>query len=237
MRGLRNAMTRRIILLGAGGAAIELAEALIEAARGGAGIQVLGFLDDDPHARGLPEAGLGGRLGALDDAHRFSDASFMLAVVSHRNMRAREAIIARLGLTADRFHTFVHPSAQISPSAQLAPGVAVMASALVGPRVRIDAHAWVSMGCCIGHDSLIGARTVIAPRATVSGRVRVGDGAYVGAAAAIAPDLAIGARSLVGIGSVVIDPVAEGAMVFGNPARVVDRARGDSMRVSAGEKE
>lgn len=214
-----------IVILGAGGAALELAEALVHSGRAGMPLRVLGFLDDDPQAVGLPELGLGGRLGALGDAQRLAQAPqvrFMLGIVSHRNMRRREAIAQGLGLPAERFHTFVHPGAMVSATATLGPGAAVMARCMVGPHARIGEHVWLSMGSCCGHDASVGACAVVAPNATLSGRVRIGAGAYIGAASAIAPDVTVGERALVGIGAVV-DAVADGAMVFGNPARVVQR--------------
>ena len=154
---------------------------------------------------------------------RYPDLRFVMGIAGDRRMRARETILQRLTLPPERWFSFVHASAMVSPSARVGAGVVVMEQALVGPRCTIGDHVRLSAHVCIGHETVIAARAVIAPAATVSGRVRIGEGAYVGAAAAIAPDVTIGARAIVGIGAVVIDSVGAGAVVAGNPARPLRR--------------
>lgn len=70
----------------------------------------------------------------------------------------------------------------------------------------------------IGH--LSGDVALIAPRVTAP--VQIGDGAHIGAAAVVLKGVTIGAGATVGAGSVVTRDVPEGAVVAGNPARVVE---------------
>ena len=51
-------------------------------------------------------------------------------------------------------------------------------------------------------------------------------GASVGAGAVVLPGVTIGERAMVGAGAVVTKDVEPGAVVVGNPARVVSRLRG-----------
>jgi len=53
------------------------------------------------------------------------------------------------------------------------------------------------------------------------GRVTVGRGAFVGARALLMPGVTVGERAIVAAGAIVVDDVPEGAIVAGNPARVV----------------
>jgi UDP-2-acetamido-3-amino-2,3-dideoxy-glucuronate N-acetyltransferase len=46
-------------------------------------------------------------------------------------------------------------------------------------------------------------------------------GAMVGANATLLPGIVIGRRALIGAGSVVVDDVPDGAVVAGNPARII----------------
>lgn len=217
-------MTIRLILLGAGGGSIDVAEAIYLGNRAGLAIDLLGFLDDDPSAVGLPE--LGYRvLGPINAASHFADAQFILGIASDRNMRAREAILERLALPEERWFTFVHRTAQVSPTARVGRGVVVMDHALVGPRCVVADHAQLSARVSVGHLSTIGRGTIIAQAATISGRVQIDDGVYVGGAAVIKPDVTIGARAVVGIGAVVVKSVEAATTVVGNPARPIDRPR------------
>jgi len=218
-------MSGDVIVLGAGGGGVEIAEALWLAARDGSGPRVLGFLDDDPGAAGHPALGLA-VLGRIDDAPRFAHASFVLGIAADRHLRAREAVVRRLALPAQRWLSFVHPSAHCSPSARLGAGVVLMEQAIVGPRCTLGDHVRVCARACVGHDTRLDDGVVVAPAATLSGRVRVGAGAYVGAAAAVAPDLSIGARARLGLGAVVVRDVEDDAVVVGNPARPIARRDG-----------
>ena len=128
---------RPVVLLGAGADAQQIAADLRRAEEAGAPLRVVGFLDDDPDASGLAADDLAalrlpgpaiGVLGPIADAARFPDASFVLAVASHHNMRHRARIVDALGLPAERYHRFVHPDATV-------PGLARVGH---GRRERID---------------------------------------------------------------------------------------------------
>ncbi len=213
---------KQILVLGAGATALEIGEALARQRREGADVEALGFLDDDPRAPGLPEMGLP-VLGGLDQVHRFPGALFVLGVASYRKPRLRRELTERLGLPAERYYTFVHPSAQVSGTASLGPGCALMHNVLVNKGVRLEAQVLIAQGCCLGHDTEVGSCTVFAPGVTVCGRTHIGENVYVGAGATTAPGIEIGSDALIGIGSVVLESVESGTTVFGNPARVIQK--------------
>src|ERR1700690_672489 len=104
---------KQILVLGAGATALEIGEALARERREGADVEVLGFLDDDPRAPGLPEMNLP-VLGRLDQVHRFPEAFFILGIAGYRRPRLRRELTERLGLPPGRYYTFVHPSAPVS---------------------------------------------------------------------------------------------------------------------------
>lgn len=211
---------KQILVLGAGAAALEIGETLALQRRQGVDIEILGFLDDDPGVRGLPEMNLP-VLGALDQVYRFPDTFFILGITGYRRPRLRRELIERLGLLPERYHTLVHPSAQISGTASLGAGCALLHNVVVNKGVQLGNHVLISQGSCIGHDTHVGSCTVIAPGATISGRTRIGENVYIGAGVTTAPGIEIGSDALIGIGSVVLKSVAPGTTVLGNPARVI----------------
>ncbi|MBI3037923.1 acyltransferase, partial [bacterium] len=59
------------------------------------------------------------------------------------------------------------------------------------------------------------------------GRVVIKAGATIGSDAVIGPGVEIGEHAIVGMGAVVLRDVPPGALVLGNPARVVNRIGGE----------
>jgi UDP-perosamine 4-acetyltransferase len=115
----------------------------------------------------------------------------------------------------------VHPSAQISRSAVLGQGVAVMAGAVVNAGSVIGDNSVINTCASVDHDCRIGRSVHVAPGAHLAGYVTVEDLALIGVGSTIGRGrpLRLGERSVVGVGSVVIHDVAPGALVVGSPAR------------------
>jgi acetyltransferase-like isoleucine patch superfamily enzyme len=99
----------------------------------------------------------------------------------------------------------------------------------IGDNVRIHTQAFIPEfsvledGCWIGPNVVLtNARYPLSPQAkhTLAGPV-IRKGAKIGANVTLLPGVVIGEDALVGAGSVVVRDVPAGAVVVGNPARVV----------------
>ena len=73
--------------------------------------------------------------------------------------------------------------------------------------------------CLIGHNSFLGADSVLVGGTVFLGSVHAGERSYFAGNVIVRNQLSIGANALIGMGSVVTKAVADGATVFGNPAR------------------
>jgi sugar O-acyltransferase (sialic acid O-acetyltransferase NeuD family) len=220
---------RGLVILGTGGNALDLLDAVTALNAQGAGWEMLGFLDDvmDRAERpyGLPI------LGRLQDACQLTAeggvlarACFVNAIGSERNHARRAEILARTGLAAARFATLVHPAACVSPRAELGYGCFVGFAACVGGQVRAAGQAWIAARCVVGHDSVLGYASVLAPGAILSGHVRLGSCCYLGSGALVRQGVSVGDQALAGIGAVIIRDVAPRTVVVGNPARMLERS-------------
>ena len=103
---------------------------------------------------------------------------------------------------------------------------------VIGDRCKIQNGVNVYHGVTIGDEVFVGPAVTftndLRPRAVGDWEVtptQVGDGASIGANATIVCGVEIGPGAFVGAGSVVVDDVPAGALVVGNPARVVRRAK------------
>lgn len=105
-------------------------------------------------------------------------------------------------------------------------GVEIHPGATVGDRLFID-HG---MGTVVGETAEIGDEVVLYHGVTLGGKSddpvkrhpTVEDRAMIGANATLIGDITIGADATVGAGAVVVDDVAPGTTVVGNPARPVE---------------
>ncbi len=80
---------------------------------------------------------------------------------------------------------------------------------------KIDDHVHIA------HNVVVGIGAMVIACAEVSGGVRIGAGAWVGPNASIIQKMSIGENSLVGIAANVIKNVPAGAVVAGNPAKII----------------
>jgi acetyltransferase-like isoleucine patch superfamily enzyme len=115
--------------------------------------------------------------------------------------------------------------------------VEIQKNASVGNHCKISSHTFICEGVRIEDDVFVGHGVVFIndpqPRATVAGgglqteadwKVHptvVERGASIGSGAVIMCDVTIGAGALVGAGAVVTKDVPPGAVVVGNPAKIL----------------
>jgi UDP-2-acetamido-3-amino-2,3-dideoxy-glucuronate N-acetyltransferase len=99
---------------------------------------------------------------------------------------------------------------------------------VIGDKCKVEPYAFIPSGVTIGDEVFIGPHTVFTndtfPRAAGDWSVTstvVEKGASIGAGSVIVCGITIGAKAMVGAGSVVTKDVPSGAVVVGNPAKVI----------------
>lgn len=214
----------RFLLWGAGGHGKVVAD-VVRAAGG----LVAGYVDGNPEKLGCVAEEGGARVVATESAlfealraGRLPAEADALALALGDNdarLRALEAL-AHVAVPA-----LIHPSAQVSPSAQIGRGTLVMPRAVVNASARVGAAAIVNTGAIIEHDCVTEDGVHISPCATLCGGVRVGRGSWVAAGSVVVPGVTIGSGATVGAGAVVVRNVPAGSVVVGNPAKFLRSAK------------
>jgi sugar O-acyltransferase (sialic acid O-acetyltransferase NeuD family) len=217
------------VVVGAGGFGRETVEAVRAMNSCGASWRLLGYLDDNPALKGGRVDGTP-VLGGIREANSLSNASFVVCTGRPDDFVSRRRLVDRLGLSADRYATIVHPAANVSASSRIGPGSVLLANVVLTAAVTIGSHVAVMPHATLTHDDVVGDFATIASGVRLGGHVRIGQGAYLGAGALIREDRSVGERAMVGIGSVVLNDVPEGQVWIGAPARYlrdVDIRRAD----------
>jgi sugar O-acyltransferase (sialic acid O-acetyltransferase NeuD family) len=148
-----------------------------------------------------------------------SQTQFLAPLHKAKEMQARAALVARLGVPDARWATAIDPQAVIGPNVTIGAGGLVAPFAVVLPSTKIGRHVAIRQGVSIGHDAIVGDWCMIAANAAIGGRVRLGEGAYVGMGATVREDISVGRWSIVGMGAAIVHDVPDFAIVAGNPAR------------------
>jgi sugar O-acyltransferase (sialic acid O-acetyltransferase NeuD family) len=181
-----------------------------------AGWTVAGFLDDAaPDAERCDAVGLK-HLGPINQrltAPRAEHQPCIHAAVGDAALRRKWLDLAE-GRPAP---PIVHPSAVVSPSAELGEGVFIGQRAVVNARVRLGRGVIVNTGAIVEHDCVIGDFAHLAPGSVLAGTVGVGESTLIGANATVIPGITIGSQSIIGAGAVVIRDAGDDQMIVGVP--------------------
>jgi|ERR1051326_353121 UDP-perosamine 4-acetyltransferase len=208
-------MALPIIILGGGGHAKVVIDALLQQAR-----EILGFCSLEQNAR--PLLGLkclgGDEIVLAFGADRVRLANGIGAAGTIQSRRSIYELFASQGYI---FEKVLHPSAITASDVHLDAGVQIMAGAVVQPGTRIGSNSIVNTNASVDHDCWLGNHVHIAPGATLCGNVKVGNEAFIGAGATVIQGKSIGARSVIGAGAVVIEDIPADVTVVGVPAKVI----------------
>ncbi|MCS7029064.1 MAG: NeuD/PglB/VioB family sugar acetyltransferase [Bacteroidia bacterium] len=214
----------KVVILGATGNGIDILDTLLDINQslGTQKYQCLGFLDDKDELQGKTIYADCKVLGKLTHASNFDDEVFFAtAIGSARTYLQKSSLLKHISL--NRFITVIHPTAYVSRSAVIGTGSVILQNVTVCNNVRIGNQVVILANTVINHDSVIDSFTNIASGVSVSGGVRIGQNCYIGTNVAIKESVTIGEKSLVGMGSNVLADIPANSLVWGNPAKIIDR--------------
>lgn len=171
-------MSKRVIVIGAGGHGRSVAEAILLLGRD----ELVGFVDDGADANAKVWAyPILGTTDSLKGLRAFADA----VVVAIGNNAIREKLHAGVRDAGFELLSVIHPTAFVSPTATLGAGCAVMAGAVVGTEARLGEGVIVNCGATVDHHCRVGAFGHLGVHACMAGGSALGRCAWMQAGSAL----------------------------------------------------
>ncbi len=154
------------------------------------------------------------------------EASSRHVVVAIADSRVRERLTAVLDQTSVQPWTVQAQQSVIMDAVEIGPGAAISPYVVLTSNIRIGRAFHANLYSYVEHDCRIGDFVTFAPGVHCNGNVVIEDHVYVGTGAMIRQGrpgrpLVIGRGACIGMGAVVLNDVAPGEVVIGNPARLL----------------
>ena len=213
-------MIKRVVLLGAGGHAKVVWDALSRL-REENSIQVVAVLDDDARLWGKPFMNLTVQ-GAIRDVAQIDAEAAVIAIGDNVARRRVYETVKALGIS---LLNVIHSSAVIAADVQLGEGIVALASVVVNIGTRVGDNVILNTACTVDHDCVIGAHAHMAPGVHLAGGVTIGEGTLMGISSSAIPLVRIGQWVTVGAGSVVVKDIPNNVTIAGVPARIMEQKR------------
>ena len=200
-----------LIILGAGGHALSVADAAVST-----GWTVVGFYS--PVGTG-PASALGPVLPSLDSLD-LSDTAFALGIgANHSRETVAQDISKRFAQT--EIVSVLHATAWVSPHASVQSGAVILAHASVGPGSNVGGGALLNTGASLDRESSLGDYASLGPGARTGGNVSIGERTMIGIQAGILHGVTVGSDCVVGGHSFVNSDLGSSVVAWGTPATTV----------------
>ena len=200
-------MSKRVILIGAGGHAKVIADIILKSDD-----SILGFLDDDPNAK-LWNIN---NLGKINSCLKYAKNNDFIIAIGKNEIRSQ---IAKKYFNL-QWYTAIHPSSQIAQGVIIGEGTTIMANAVINSDAEIGKHVIVNTGAIIEHDNIIGEYVHLSPRVVLGGTVCIENNTHIGIGAVVKNNITICSNVIVGSGAVVVKNIKTPGIYTGIPAKI-----------------
>lgn len=209
----------RVLVIGAGGHGMVVADILMRAFDKGAQVEPIGYLDDKPALQGILILGLP-VLGTLAEHTEIPHDAVIFAIGDNAT---RKRLFLQFRQAGETTITAIHPAAILAPSARIGTGTVICASAVIGVNTVIGENVIVNTNSVVDHENIVEDHAHVSGGVNMTGNIHIGEGAFIGTGATILPGIQVGAWSIVGAGTLVHDDIPERVTVVGLPGRIVGR--------------
>lgn len=187
-----------------------------------AGINIIGFLDDNPDFQGKRIQGLPvlGGVTLLSSLMHTDGVEAVYCPLGNNQLRVKFLTEAKsLGYKTPNY---IHHSVIISPNVEIGEGVYILLGTTIMPYAIIKNYVMISMGVHLAHHTVLNEGVFLSTGCNFGASIHACKYAYCGISSTIMTGIkTLGKNSLVGAGAVVIKDVPDNAVVAGVPAKVL----------------
>lgn len=209
---------KKIVIIGAGGFAREVAWLLEEINIVKKDWVLLGFIDEDPKNHGKILNGYP-VLGNFDCIRTSYNQLFSICAVGSPNAKYR--LVEKAEMVGLKFVNIIHPGVRLSKFTEIGVGNIICAGSIISTNVTIGNHVSINPSSTVGHDSVIGDYSTILWSVNISGNCKVETGCDIGTNASIIQGIKIGSWSVIGAGAVVVRDIPSNCTAVGIPAKPI----------------
>lgn len=182
------------------------------------GYNVKGFYDDDDKKKNKKIMGVEvvGKFSELNESE-IRNKQFIVAI---GNNHVRHRLMTEINNHGGYTPTLIHPSAVISPSAEIGKGVYIHANSYIWTKVKVGNYCIISPYVVIAHHTKLGDACLISTLSGIGASIKISDRVFVGMGSTIVTGLSvIGEDSIIGAGAVVLRDVESKSVYVGIPAK------------------
>lgn len=206
-----------IIIIGAGGFALEVIDLIESINLTREKYTILGLLDDHKNDFILDTYDV---IGKVSDYKKFSKHSFVIAIA---NPQIRESIYSELKLNRIKTPNLVHPETEISKYTTLKDdsGIIINYATQVSAKVKIEEAVIIDSKSYIGHETILKSFVTVYPGVNISGENMINNKTEIGLGSNIIQGLTVGSNTLIGAGSTVINNIEDNVVAVGTPCKPI----------------
>lgn len=187
-----------------------------------AGIDIVGFLDDDKKYERQQVGGVPvlGPVRLLETLKESDDVRAVYCPLGNNKLRVKFLMYAReLGY---EIPNYIHSSVIISPNVTIGKGVYILLGTTIMPHTVIKDFVMISMGVRLAHHNVLEEGVFLSTGCNFGASIHANNYAYCGISSTIMTGVReLGEDCLIGAGAVVIKDVPDKAVVAGVPAKVL----------------
>ena len=218
-------MKKKIIIIGGKGTAVVIAEQVIDAIeRFNYNAELIGFAFDDPEMTTVLDYPiLCHSYEVMEKYGKDNDVEFIYQLYRPDLIKERIALRDSYGIPKERWANYIHHSVFLARSVKMGFGNVILANSVINPNVVLGDFNTIQSNVLIGHDTKIGDGNFITGHCAIGSNNIIGNGCFLGLNTSVNNYIQIGDFAFCGMASNVIKSVPDGVMVYGNPARQVER--------------
>lgn len=215
-------MKIKVVVIGGKGTAVVIAEQIYDAqVNYGMDVEVIGFAFDDPAYFG----GINGwpvLCGTKEAYAKYKDdesVKFVYALYRSDLIKERIALRDSYGIPADRYLSFIHPTAYIAKSVKMGQGNIILAQSVLNSNVTLGNFNTLQSGILVGHDTKFGDNNFLAAHTCIGSNIKIGNGNFWGLNCCVKNFVQMCDYNLIGQCANVVKNVEEPTILVGNPAK------------------